>query len=94
MNDKRFERFLLIVAGLFVLWWLFHRRTATSGSASSSYSPYNMDPIDYTYAANPGAFGPETVNGSVDIEVRGYNTLNQNYLPLFGFVGMAAGQTY
>lgn len=92
MNDKRFERFLAAVAALFIVWWLVHKRTSNSSGAYSPSMPYNVDPIDATYAANPGAFGPQTVNGNVDINVRGYNTLNQNYLPLFGFVGMAQGQ--
>lgn len=92
MNDKRFERFLAACAALFIVWWLVHKRAASQGGASSVSMPYNVDPIDYTYAANPGAFGPQTVNGNIDINVRGYNTLNQNYLPLFGFVGMAQGE--
>lgn len=91
MNDKRFERFLAACAALFIVWWFVHKRTV-SVAQQAPPMPYNMDPIDYTYASNPGAFGPQTVNGSVDIDVRGYNTLNQNYLPLFGFVGMAQGE--
>lgn len=92
MNDKRFTHFLYIVAGLFIAWWLFHRRTVASSGGSGMM--FNPSPALLTYSANPSAFNPQTVNGNVDISVRGYNTLNQAYMPLFGFVGMAAGQTY
>jgi hypothetical protein len=95
MNDKQFARFLFIMLALFLAWWLFHRRKsgtiiAPNGTPIGTYN----DPQLLTYAANPAKFGPQTVNGSVNISVNGYNGLNQNYMPLFGFVGMAQGETY
>jgi hypothetical protein len=95
MNDKQFTRFLFIMLALFLAWWLFHRRTsgATVAPNGTPMGTYN-DPQLLTYAANPSKFGPQTVNGSVNIAVNGYNGLNQNYMPIFGFVGMAQGETY
>lgn len=94
MNDKNFERFLFIVFMLFIAWWILHKRYAAQiTTPDGGYIPSGNPELD-TYAANPGAFGPQTVNGSVTINVDGYNGLNQNYMALFGFVGMAQGETY
>jgi hypothetical protein len=95
MDDKQFERFLAVVAILFVAWWLFHRRAR--GTVAPDGTPIIgviNDPELITYAANPAAFGPQTVNGSVDINVSGNVGLASDYVPLFGFVGMAQGELY
>lgn len=94
MNDKQFERFLFIAAGLFLLWWLWHRKQSIVPAPDGTPIGMINDPELITYAANPSAFGPQTINGTVDINVSGYNGLNENYMPLFGFVGMAQGATY
>ena len=94
MNDKTFERFLFIVTGLFLLWWLWHRRQNQVAAPDGTPVGTVTDPEIITYASNPAAFGPSTVNGTVNIDVSGYNGLNQNYMPLFGFVGMAQGELY
>jgi len=97
MNDKTFSRFLLLITVLFLAWWFFHRkavRSMTAPDGSTVDYGQSASPELLTYAANPSKFGPQTVNGSVNISVNGYNGLNQNYMPLFGFVGMAQGETY
>jgi hypothetical protein len=84
--------FMIAVAILFLLWWFFHRQqpmTAPDGSPLA----YN-DPQLLTYASNPGAFGPQTVNGSINVNVNGAGSLSNQYIPLFGFVGMAQGVMY
>lgn len=86
------------VALLLWLWWR-GKVSATNNASMQTVPPtsgftYNYDPMLTTYAANPAAFGPQTVNGSVDIIVSGYNGINQNYMPLFGFVGMAQGELW
>lgn len=97
MTDKQFRAFVFIVLVLLFLWWLLHRHNqrtrAENQSAPLPVGSIN-DPELLTYAADPSAFGPRTINGSVNIEVNGYNGLNQNYMPLFGFVGMAQGEMY
>lgn len=97
MNDKIFTRFLFVMIFLFVVWWLFLRKryrmmpqdvgTAYAGTGTT-------DPQIITYESNPGAFGPQSVGNTVNINVNGYNGINQNYMPLFGFVGMAQGELY
>lgn len=94
MNDKQFERFLFVIAIVFVLWFFLHKKKATPIPDNEQMPvPWN-DPELATFAANPDAFMPQTINGSVNINVSGYNGLNQNYMPLFGFVGMAQGQAW
>lgn len=93
MNDKNFARFMFVAATLLVFWW-YWRKTHTPMPVAASNTPWTMDPELLTYASNPAAFGPSTVNGTVNINVSGYNGLNQNYMPLFGFVGMAQGDVY
>ena len=99
MDDKKFRAFIFIVLVLFLLWWLLHRwnmRRMAQSEPDNGRLPVGTinDPELLTYAADPSAFGPRTINGTVNIEVSGYNGLNQNYMPLFGFVGMAQGELY
>lgn len=91
MNDKTFSRFLFVVAALFIAWFFLHRKKPVAPNGST---PFTDDPELLVYASNPSAFGPQTVNGTVEINVRGYNGINQNYMPLFGFVGMAQGTLF
>jgi hypothetical protein len=95
MTDKTFSRFLFIIAALFLAWYLWHRKNAAvvapDGTMIQSGS---NDPMLLAYAANPSRFDPPTVNGMVNINVNGAAGLNQNYMPLFGFVGMAQGEIF
>lgn len=97
MNDKTFSRFLFFMLVLFLLWWMWHRH-AMRNSANQAMAPTPfgnpIDPETLTYEANPGAFGPQRVDGSINLNYNVPNGLNQNYIPLFGFVGMAQGEIY
>lgn len=93
MNDRQFTHFIFILMALLVLWWFFHRGRSQASIADNS-SPYSInDPELITYARDPSRFGPSTVDGTININAD-FRGLNQNYLPLFGFVGMAQGATY
>lgn len=99
MDDKKYRVFIFIVLVLFLMWWLLHRRNVRMQSSNNQTNNAGHvgtinDPELLTYSADPNAFGPRTINGSVNIEVNGYNGLNQNLMPLFGFVGMAQGELY
>lgn len=88
MNDRRFTHFIFAVMALLLLWWFVMRRRAvpTPQQITMAY-----DPEIITYASDPGKFGPINVNVSADASING---LNPNYMPLFGFVGMAQGELW
>ena len=91
MNDKTFARFLFVMIALFVVWWLFLRRRAGAQNVPQAYTGTGTtDPALLTYEANPGKFGPASTD-TLNINGSGFNGINQNYMPLFGFVGMAQG---
>ena len=102
-NKKMWEYALLAAAIIFLIWLLMRKKnnaidvsspqTGASSLLPPNYS-FNYDPIVATYSQDPAKFGPMTIDGSVNVNVIGYNGLNQNYMPLFGFVGMAQGELW
>lgn len=95
-HDKRLKYVVIATAIAIILLWLWFRQSKLSATnvqmpnnGGTGAPSFNYDPEFVTYAADPGKFGPITVDGLVNVAVSGYNGLNQNYMPLFGFVGMA-----
>jgi hypothetical protein len=84
-KEKEFTILMVIVAAAIILWYWWEKRQAanavTAPAPSSDFSNWPMDQTpDYT---------PPTVN--LDIGNQTPNLLSQQYMPLFGFVGMAQG---
>lgn len=85
---------LAFIAGaLLLLWWLWQRRLAQATQDDSIQAPEPAaDPMTTVYASDPSRFDPGSL-GTVDINIgnQGLNYLSNEYIPLFGFVGMAQG---
>lgn len=93
MKDKDYTKIAFIALALFLLWWLLRRKAATQTAPDQIEAPTDTpSPELATYAANPDAFAPASL-GTVDINIgnQGLGYLSNQYIPLFGFVGMAQG---
>jgi hypothetical protein len=97
MKDKEFTKFAFIALGIALLWWLWQRRVANMPSEPETEAP-TMTPNDpqlITYSQNPSAFNPPSLgNININIANQGLSYLSNQYVPLFGFVGMAQGVSY
>ena len=99
MNDKQARYFIVALAVAGFIYWSIKGNKA--GSAVLIETPQTqgaavpVDPITEFFANNPQAFTPQNLNTvNVTIANQGLNYLNDNYIPLFGFVGMAQGAVY
>jgi hypothetical protein len=100
-KEKQAIKIAVILGGVAVLWWLWQRQQAVAAAPgddgtdgvdnSSGASP---DPITATYSANPAAFNPPAIDANINIANQGLSGLSNQYIPLFGFVGMASGVYY
>lgn len=93
MNDKHFRNFAFAVGAAGLLYWLFRRKQNQAVNTTPDVSTESPEQI--VYAANPSAFLPPSVsNINVNIANQGLGYLSNQYIPLFGFVGMANGVTF
>lgn len=92
MKDKNFTKVAFILGALLLLWWLWQRRQSQATQDSTVQAPTPFDPMTSTYASDPSKFNPPSL-GTVDINIgnQGLSYLSNDYIPLFGFVGMAQG---
>lgn len=92
MNDKQYGKLAFIAAIALLIWWLLRRRQSQGQLNDTIEAPEPFDPITSTYAANPNQFDPPSL-GTVNINIgnQGFAYLTNDYIPLFGFVGMAQG---
>ncbi len=95
MNDKQFELFSIVVAIALFVWWLIARHenqaSNTPGENAGAFPETNW-PMD---SVSPETFMPPTLGDlSLNVQNPGFNLLSNQYIPLFGFVGMAQGGTY
>ena len=93
MNDKHFRNFALVIGSAGLLYWLYRRKLAKMNAEPVAPDTSGETPEQIVYSSNPGAFGPAPVN-TITIANQGLNYLNSQYIPLFGFVGMANGVTF
>jgi hypothetical protein len=94
MNDKQFTKVSFIGLGLFLLWWLIQRKK-NGGSVDVPMEGPAVDPNTLVYSTDPSAFNPANLgNVNITIANQGLAYLGSNYIPLFGFVGMAQGVFY
>lgn len=93
---------LLIVAGLaLLLWLLLKRKKVVTQSESFKNAGGNDDPLLLAYANDPARNEPakytyniDGSNANVNLGPQGFGYLDNKYIPLFGFVGMAQGETW
>jgi hypothetical protein len=82
---------------IFLLWWVMRRNqpaaipAATTPSQEGFPIPYGA-PMDNVYTADPTAYEPAS-NADLTLNVDNpyASMLNDSYIPLFGFVGVAQG---
>jgi hypothetical protein len=100
MKDKAFRNFALICGGIALLWWLHERNVEAAQAADNAQAPTPQtsdNPIDQVFSSNPSAFTPQTLPNStinVDVSNQGLGMLSNQYIPLFGFVGMEQGMGF
>jgi hypothetical protein len=98
MNDKEFAKVGFIALGLLLLWWLWMRKQAAAVQATQAQAPTTTtsDPEQDVFANGPPPIASlgdgSTLN--VNIANQGLGYLSSQYIPLFGFVGMAQGVSY
>lgn len=95
MNDKSYRNLALLIGGAIVLYWIFKNKAGSNVAASTPLVGNVVNPELATYAGNPTGYGlTPSSQVAVTIDNQGMNYLNSNYIPLFGFVGMAQGTTW
>jgi hypothetical protein len=102
MNDKQFRNYAIITGGVIAIVWLWKNYGKQIGQQLGVTNAPSL-PMDNpqlaTYAANPNAYNPRVlqvapVQDTINIQNQGFGFLDNKYIPLFGFVGMAQGAFY
>lgn len=96
MNDKQTRYFVLTCALAVLLYWMSKPKHDISNSANAPVdesSDFIQDPNLQAYSPS-NAPQPMNPNISVNVANQGLSYLNNNYIPLFGFIGMAQGEYF
>lgn len=106
MNERQSRLFVATILVLFVLWLALKRARLANSSqpvaesaAAPNLAPPDSTPTDpstpgmvaapwYMNGANAPMQTPESIQ--IGLTVNPWNAINQDYMPLFGFVGMAS----
>lgn len=95
MNDKDFTKIAFIGLGILFLWWLYQRKQVAAVVATQPQVPVSSDPEQVAFTNAPSGYPIANVgNVNIDIGNQGLAYLNNQYIPLFGFVGIAQGVAY
>jgi len=95
MSDKQFELFGLVVAVALAIWYYLSKRNAqsqeTPGQIAGAFPSGNW-PMT---SVPPSTFMPPSL-GQLELNINNPNLgmLSNQYIPLFGFTGMAQGTYY
>ena len=95
MSDKQFELFGLVVAIALAIWYFLSKKAAakteTPGQIAGAFPSGNW-PMTSVPA---NTYTPPTIGQlSLDVHNPAFASLTNQYMPLFGFVGMAQGTYY
>lgn len=95
MNDKDYTKVAFIGLGILFLWWLYHRKQVAAVAATQPQAPVSTDPEQVAFNNAPSGYPIANV-GDVNINIgnQGLSYLSNQYIPLFGFVGIAQGVNY
>jgi hypothetical protein len=92
VNDKEFTVLAILAGMVGILWWLIERNKSQSTTPAGQPDAFPVNP-DWPMSAVTGdQFEPANLN--VNIANQSANLLSNQYIPLFGFVGMAQGSFY
>jgi hypothetical protein len=100
MNDRDWLYLSGTVIALAVLWYAWSHRAGAAPPANPSEQigalPVGWDdPMTSVYAANPAAYQPATPGSlTLNIANQSPSILDSQYMPLFGFVGIAQGAMF
>lgn len=96
MESKEFTKWSAIALIGVLIYYLLKRKQNISSQTivnnPDNNAPFIGDPNLASYLPSPG-FQPQTTPININIGNQGLNYLNDNYIPLFGFVGVAQGET-
>ncbi len=96
MDDKKFDRLVVITALILAVWWIMRPKAQAASQPVPPVDTGNIPaPELAAFSANPAAFMPQSLgNINVNVDNQGLGFLSNQYVPLFGFVGMAQGAFY
>jgi hypothetical protein len=96
MKDNHFALFALLAISGAIAWYFYEKGPAAAASAAANPLPVPWDtPMSDVFQANPNAYAPATpASLTVNVANQSANLLSNQYQPLFGFVGVAQGETY
>lgn len=92
MNDKQDRYFILTVAiALLIYWFSRPKNQAVADTSASAPDGFINDPVLAGYDPASGFQQTPLSNPNITVDVgnQGLSYLNDNYIPLFGFVGVA-----
>jgi hypothetical protein len=94
VKDKEFTILAVIVGILGLLWWLWERKN-TAANAATAPAP-EADFSNWPMGSVPDAtFTPQSLPAlTINVANQTPNLLTNQYMPLFGFVGMAQGSNW
>lgn len=100
MDDKTLRTLAVFSAIALVIWYAMQQNgqpvsLAPSTPAQSALPISWQSPMLNTYDSNPSGFGPASPSDvTVNIGNQSGNWLANQYVPLFGFTGVATGMLY
>lgn len=98
MNDRTYDTVLTIGIVLIGLWLYYKSKqndAALLAAIPADSGGNALTPEQAYYAANPSTFAPQSIGAqTINIENQGLSYLTNQYVPLFGFVGMAQSSNW
>ncbi len=99
MNDKTANYIAFAAIVIAIIWAWMKRKTAattTTATPAAADLPVSWDaPMTGVYDANPFAYQPPNASAlTVNIGNQMASQLSDQYMPMFGFVGIAQGSMY
>ena len=96
MNDKQFDLFVIFAAIALFVWWLWEKHNSIPATQLPPSEGGPVQSLDWPMSGvSPEAYTPPTIGKlSLNVQNPGFNMLSNQYIPMFGFVGMAQGEGF
>lgn len=87
-KEKEFTILMVIVGVVIILWYWWEKRNAANAmTAPAPETDFSNWPMD-----TPADYAPQSLDGlTLNIPNQMPSLLSDQYIPLFGFIGMAQG---